>query len=656
MIPDKERHLYMAINKISEFPKVTPSADDKILIEKNGEGGHINLSEMPVSTPVEKKILDVQKDLNDRITALAYEPGDTTGDAELKDIRKPAAGFTVPANANAGDAVRAQVTQLDGKITELKGDFNEFCTFKIENFFDKSNVTTGFILSDGTISEIAAYKSYITSDFIKIETNKDYTCSYVDAEGNLCTTNRIVVCFFDSNKNPISSSYLNVDGVGFVTFNNQNAKFIRVSFYKSQIDSSKIEKGATYSGYVSYGIKKSIKEDVSIYEIDDKLKNNIIKKCVQFSSDLVDTSKSTIGYLTENGDITTYKPYATTDFITIKTGEKYIIKPKIRKFILFDSYKHVIADTFLDINSSSEYSFVSEFDGYMRFTYYAEDESNVKCFLLREGTFEENINLSQTMKSEVLDLISSKLSSFHSGNVLNNKKWYACGDSFTEWTTEEYDQSIYPNIIGSGNKHYKTYPWWIGARNEMEVVNIANSGMTLAMPENPGTFTNAFSRELYTKIPSDTDYITLMFGINDGHHRSSSSAGDGEDNTGVIPLGNIDDTTNATFYGAWNVVLKYLIENHPDAHIGVIVSIGCDTNEYPIATIECAKKWGIPYLDLDGDYRYPLILRHQTRPNTCDEAKQLRTEHYRTNESNTHPNVKGHERMSYIIENFLRYI
>ena len=55
MIPDKERHLYMAINKISEFPKVTPSADDKILIEKNGEGGHINLSEMPVSTPSKYK-------------------------------------------------------------------------------------------------------------------------------------------------------------------------------------------------------------------------------------------------------------------------------------------------------------------------------------------------------------------------------------------------------------------------------------------------------------------------------------------------------------------------------------------------------------------------------------------------------------------------
>ena len=62
MIPDKERHLYMAttkvnVSKISDFPKVTTLAGtEQILIEKNGEGGHINLSEMPVSTSVNTRI------------------------------------------------------------------------------------------------------------------------------------------------------------------------------------------------------------------------------------------------------------------------------------------------------------------------------------------------------------------------------------------------------------------------------------------------------------------------------------------------------------------------------------------------------------------------------------------------------------------------
>ena len=115
----------MALRAIKDFPKATPSTEDLILIEQQGGGRSVSLKELPVSTPVEKKISDVKKDLNDKISALAFEPGDTTGDAELRNIRTPADGFTVPANANAGDAVRAQVTQLDGKITELKGDVSD---------------------------------------------------------------------------------------------------------------------------------------------------------------------------------------------------------------------------------------------------------------------------------------------------------------------------------------------------------------------------------------------------------------------------------------------------------------------------------------------------------------------------------------------------
>ena len=74
MIPDKERHLHMAINKISEFPKVTPSADDKILIEKNGEGGSATLASLPISTAVET-----------RLTNLTLNAGDSS--AECADAR-----------------------------------------------------------------------------------------------------------------------------------------------------------------------------------------------------------------------------------------------------------------------------------------------------------------------------------------------------------------------------------------------------------------------------------------------------------------------------------------------------------------------------------------------------------------------------------------
>ena len=130
----------MALRAIKDFPKATPSTEDLILIEQQGGGRSVSLKELPVSTPVEKKISDVQKDLNARITALAFEPGDTTGDAELRDIRNPADGFTVPAETNAGGAVRAQVTQLDEKISNLKGDIYDEIGITFENVFDVKTI------------------------------------------------------------------------------------------------------------------------------------------------------------------------------------------------------------------------------------------------------------------------------------------------------------------------------------------------------------------------------------------------------------------------------------------------------------------------------------------------------------------------------------
>ena len=114
------------VSKISDFPKVTTLAgSEQILVEKDGQGGSITLSQIPVSTPVNDKITEEVNKLNSQINDLAFEPGDTTGDAELRNIRTPADGFTVPPGSNAGQAVRAQVTQLDNKISDLKGDLSE---------------------------------------------------------------------------------------------------------------------------------------------------------------------------------------------------------------------------------------------------------------------------------------------------------------------------------------------------------------------------------------------------------------------------------------------------------------------------------------------------------------------------------------------------
>lgn len=104
----------MAINKISEFPKVTPSAEDKILIEKNGEGGHINLSEMPVSSPVNTKITSEVNSLKSRIDNLVLNGGNSPD--ECVDARR---------NDNTSITYPSLKARLDAEHSELKGDLDD---------------------------------------------------------------------------------------------------------------------------------------------------------------------------------------------------------------------------------------------------------------------------------------------------------------------------------------------------------------------------------------------------------------------------------------------------------------------------------------------------------------------------------------------------
>lgn len=240
----------------------------------------------------------------------------------------------------------------------------------------------------------------------------------------------------------------------------------------------------------------------------------------------------------------------------------------------------------------------------------------------------------------------------YAGNVLYGKKWTVCGDSFTE--------GVSGNMIREGRFAGQNiaYPYFIAERNNMEIVKFFKGGRTLAYPAD-GLFHNSLTDPegdcYYKDIPEDTDYITIYLGINDSHHEHGKG-GDGEDPTGIIPLGTINDDTTNTYYGAWNVVLKWLIVNRPFAHIGILVSNGCDRTAYRTAQIEIAAKYGIPYIDMNGDRFTPVMIRSQN-PDISEEVKQIvKLKQAVDYPVNTHPNDKAHEFESAFIENFLRSI
>ena len=228
-------------------------------------------------------------------------------------------------------------------------------------------------------------------------------------------------------------------------------------------------------------------------------------------------------------------------------------------------------------------------------------------------------------------------------NVLEGKKWVACGDSFTQG-------DFHNGPLGSNNdaykeseeyydkewQMYKTYPWWIARRNNMQLVNEARCGTCMAASEKRK---DNFINGRYRQIPADADYITLWFGINDMHQN--------------VPIGNIESTDTTTFYGAWNVALEYLIVNHPYAKIGIVITNG-SRPEYTEAERRVAQRWGIAYLDLERDPSVPQLIRISEREGLCERARELRNGQLRVSKRNMHPSLKAHELQSTVIEHFLR--
>lgn len=224
------------------------------------------------------------------------------------------------------------------------------------------------------------------------------------------------------------------------------------------------------------------------------------------------------------------------------------------------------------------------------------------------------------------------------GNILYGKKWVACGDSFTAGgynTTDGFYQSVYIYQDGRFAGQAIVYPFIIGLRNNMNIVNLATGGQTMA------TSDNSFMTR-YTTIDADADYITIMLGINDKLQG--------------IPVGTLEDSTNSTFCGAFNIAMEHIITNHPFAHIGIMVSHGTN-DEIMEATRGIAERWGVPYLDY-GSPQVPLMNRYTGR-NVCAKAQEIRERNFcvisdGVTPTNSHPNTAAHYYESTFIENWLR--
>lgn len=227
----------------------------------------------------------------------------------------------------------------------------------------------------------------------------------------------------------------------------------------------------------------------------------------------------------------------------------------------------------------------------------------------------------------------------YDGNILKGKKWVVCGDSLSSsgyTSADGFDESVYIYQDGRFAGKNKVYPFMIGLRNNMNIVNLATGGQTMAASS------NSFMTR-YTQVDADADYITIYLGTND--------EGNG------IPVGTLEDSTDATFCGAYNIAMEHILENHPFAHIGIVVANHTNA-EYMEMTRKMAERWGVPCLDL-GSPQVPLMNRYTGR-NVCAKAQEIREKNFNVridangNVQNAHPNTAAQEYFSTFFEAWLR--
>ena len=315
--------------------------------------------------------------------------------------------------------------------------------------------------------------------------------------------------------------------------------------------------------------------------------------------------------------------------LQVRQNTNYISSNSLRLIVYLDSDKR-------GIGTKIEYSntFNSKNASYIAISYSKQSVSKYNIDI------QDGVEYTQDATTINIDWLKYLPKQKVYNSVLNGKKWVACGDSFTEYTAEKGG-----NYNDKSDKNYdfelgvfKTYPWWIAKRNGMTLINEAKSGSTIT---NTGKRGDAFSIERYKQIPKDADYITLKFGINDDKDHENAQ------------IGTINDDTNTTFYGAWNVVMDYLVTNHPNAKIGIIATNGSFSNIVN-AEIEIAKKYGVSYLNEGLGEDLPMFFR-TSRTDIKDKIKNLFFNRYAINtENDWHPDVQWHEYESTIVESWLK--
>lgn len=515
--------------------------------------------------------------------------GGTSMDAEVVDLRVGANSFI---HANAGSAVRDQFRRIS----------NTTAGVKINNFLNVADYMPG---------------QYIDTNYNAVE-NSAYDTYCMTLESGTYFANvplRFVVV-------PEQGEYMNGDADCRPFVVDQLSK-VYVTFFK---ESKGVRKLYRYEDTALWEVEdegaKRLDESVDLPHPYKMIKNGI------FANNLLNTAECFPGFMNLIGGNMNMESDAYVCYRLWLTPGVYTVGPRARYITnMTDGTERGTQQNPVEVDY-----LVIEVDGDKpKLFYVTMYTTDADRYLVRTQDWTVGMVSVDNDLIEPADVVRISAKFQPEGNYLAGRLWAVCGDSFSVqgYTGSEADEASYYTYQDGPYKGKQiTYPYIIGLRNGMNVENMAVSGLSLRDYVQSGD---------YIDIP-DADYITLYFGINDYNQN--------------VPVGTINDETDATFYGCWNELMRHLLTKFPYAKIGVVISNGT-AKQYTDAELAICRKWGIPYLDMVNDPTVPLMHRVD-REGVCAEAKQLRLQAFRVNTSNTHPNRRAQEYESTFIEHWLR--
>jgi hypothetical protein len=400
------------------------------------------------------------------------------------------------------------------------------------NLFDKTSATSGKRF-DGA-GDIVDDASCFVSDFIPVTEGITYI-----KNGPEDTFHKIVYTIFDISGGGENNTLL-------VSTNNEteapeHACFVRFSGLLSEINDTTLL-AKTADDIIA-------RERADITEITVNLFNKI---------DSVD------GYIDRNGDINENPSYKTSDYIKVFAGQKIVISPTLRKFLAFNYYKAVLSNTFVDAKTDN-YVFEPTADGYIRFTYYLNQENSVQ---VNKG---EAVQPYEPYGYKLKENIYVKTES----TDLKGKSIYSFGDSL-----------LYGHYSG------------IGAIDGL--ADDENLSYTKYAVNGASILGGGIETQVNNASETVPDFIVFDGLMNDASNPSAYGS-----NLGSISstyTGTELDTT--TFYGAFEHLIyalrtKYMTSN--------ILFICCHKTPSRTAQAQetlqeavrkCCEKWAIPYVDI----------------------------------------------------------